>query len=95
VREQGPSQRLKRGSDTRYIELNHGKWRVVVGQREGGRIVKLQRSLGTASLREAQRLRWPVVAELKALMAGKAQGQLTDPAEAWRGCPSRWGRWTG
>jgi hypothetical protein len=70
--------------DTRYIELNHGKWRCVVGQREGGRIVKLQRSLGTASLREAQRLRWPVVAELKALVAGKAQGQPTDSAEAWR-----------
>jgi hypothetical protein len=84
VREQGPSKRLKRGSDTRYIELNHGKWRVVVGQREGGRIVKLQRSLGTASLREAQRLRWPVVAELKALIAGKVQGQSTESAEAWR-----------
>jgi hypothetical protein len=81
VREQGPSKRLKRGSDTRYIELNHGKWRVVVGQREGGRIVKLQRSLGTASLREAQRLRWPVVAELKAFIGGKVQGQS---AEAWR-----------
>jgi hypothetical protein len=84
VREQGSSRRLKRGSDTRYIELNHGQWRVVVGQREGGRIIKLQRSLGTASLREAQRLRWPVVAELKALIAGKVQGQSTEPAEAWR-----------
>jgi hypothetical protein len=70
--------------DTRYIELNHGKWRVVVGQREGGRIVKLQRSLGTSSLREAQRLRWPVVAELKAQLAGKAKGQSTGSADAWR-----------
>jgi hypothetical protein len=84
VREQGPSKRLKRGSDTRYIELNHGKWRVVVGQREDGRIVKLQRSLGTSSLREAQRLRWPVVAELKALIGAKARGQSTESAEAWR-----------
>jgi hypothetical protein len=84
VRVQGPSKRLMRGSDTRYIELNHGKWRVVVGQREGGRIVKLQRSLGTASLREAQRLRWPVVAELKALIAGKTRGQSTESAEARR-----------
>jgi hypothetical protein len=84
VRVQGPSKRFTRGSDTRYIELNHGKWRVVVGQREGGRIVKLQRSLGTASLREAQRLRWPVVAELKALIAGKTRGQSTESAEAWR-----------
>jgi hypothetical protein len=71
VREQGPSKRLKRGSDTRFIELNHGTWRAVVGQREGGRVVKLQRSLGTSSLREAQRLRWPVVAELKGPTGGK------------------------
>jgi hypothetical protein len=45
---------------------------------------KLKRSLHTGSLREAQARRWPVVAELKALVAGKAQGQSTDSAEAWR-----------
>ena len=32
---------------------------------------RLKRSLGTSSLREAQRLRWPVVAELKAIITGK------------------------
>jgi hypothetical protein len=81
VREQG---QRKRGADTRFIELNHGKWRVVVGQREGGRIVKLQRSLGTSSLRAAQRLRWPVVAELKArLTSGNPLGQHEE-ADAWK-----------
>jgi integrase len=77
------------GRDTRFIELNHGKWRVVVGQRQGGRIVKAQRSLGTASLREAQRLRWAVVAQLKAQLASNPQlagnaAHPTDDAEAWK-----------
>jgi hypothetical protein len=47
---------------------------------------RLKRSLGTASLREAQRLRWPIVAELKASASG-AQGMAaarTDEAEAWK-----------
>jgi hypothetical protein len=70
--------------DTRFIELNHGSWRVVVGQRVEGRIVKAQRSLGTASLREAQRLRWPVVAELKAQLATGNPSHPRDDADAWR-----------
>jgi hypothetical protein len=53
--------------DTRYLEQHHGSWRVVVGWRVAGKVVKARRSLGTSSLREAQRRRWAVVAELKAL----------------------------
>jgi hypothetical protein len=83
VREHGPSKRLKRGSDRRFLEINHGKWRVVVGRRVNGKVVKLQRSLGTSSLRDALRLRWPVVAELKARLAGKGPAR-TDDAEGWR-----------
>jgi hypothetical protein len=83
VREQGTSRRLKRGSDRRFLDLNHGTWRVVVGHRVNGKIVKLQRSLGTSSLRDALRLRWPVVAELKARLAGKGPAR-TDDAEGWR-----------
>jgi hypothetical protein len=65
--------------DQRYLELHHGSWRVVVGYRHGGRVIKLRRSLHTASLREAQRLRWPVVAELKTGMVSEA-----DEADAWK-----------
>ena len=54
------------GTDPRYLEFHHGSWRVVVGWRVNGKIVKARRSLGTSSLREAQRRRWAVVAELKA-----------------------------
>jgi hypothetical protein len=57
----------------RYLELHHGSWRVVVGYREGGKVIKLRRSLGTDSLREADALKWPVVAEIKAeIKAAKA-----------------------
>jgi hypothetical protein len=52
--------------DTRYLEQHHGSWRVVVGYRVNGKMVKARRSQGTSSLREAQRRRWAVVAELKA-----------------------------
>ena len=67
--------------DRRFLELHHGSWRCVVGQRVGGRIVKARRSLGTASLREAQRLRWPIVAELKASITSPSGP--TD-ADAWK-----------
>jgi integrase len=72
--------------DTRYLEKHQDLWRCVVGYRRDGKVIKLRRSLGTASLREAQRLRWPIVAELKASASG-AQGTAaarTDEAEAWR-----------
>jgi hypothetical protein len=54
---------------------------VVVGHREGGKVVKARRSLGTASLREAQRLRWAVVAELKA--SPSSTHPIDDP-ESWK-----------
>jgi hypothetical protein len=71
--------------DTRYLEKHQGLWRVVVAAPRPS-TGRLKRSLGTASLREAQRLRWPIVAELKASASG-AQGTAaahTDEAEAWR-----------
>jgi hypothetical protein len=84
VREQGPSRRLKRGADRRFLDLNHGTWRVVVGLRVNGKIVKLQRSLGTSSLAEAKRLRWPVVAELKTVLHKGGQPHPIDDPETWR-----------
>jgi hypothetical protein len=70
--------------DRRYLELHHGSWRVVIGHREGGKVIKLKRSLGTASLREAQRLRWPVVAQLKVLARRQSVGGQPADAEAWK-----------
>jgi site-specific recombinase XerD len=68
--------------DTRYLEKHQGLWRVVVAAPRPSK-GRLKRSLGTASLREAQRLRWPVVAELKAELVGKAPAHV-DEAEAWK-----------
>jgi hypothetical protein len=84
VREQGPSQRRKRGSDRQFLDLNHGTWRVVVGRRVNGKVVKLQRSLGTSSLRDAQRLRWPIVAELKTVLHKGGQPHPIDDPETWK-----------
>jgi integrase len=73
--------------DTRYLERIKGRWRCVIAvprPLHGTLGTKLKRSLHTGSLREAQARRWPVVAELKALVAGKAKGQPTDSAEAWK-----------
>jgi integrase len=67
--------------DTRYLEQHQGLWRVVVGHRENGKVVKARRSLGTASLREAQRLRWGVVAAMK---AGKPTLHPINDPETWR-----------
>jgi hypothetical protein len=73
------------GIDTRYLEFWRGAWMVCVAQRQGKRkdgspkIVKRRRSLHTASLREAQRLRWGVVAELKQTILSPND----DPA-SWR-----------
>jgi integrase len=73
--------------DTRYLERIKGRWRCVIAvprPLHGTLGTKLKRSLHTGSLREAQARRWPVVAELKALVVGKVQGQPTDSAEGWR-----------
>ena len=75
-----------RSGERRWLELNHGTWRVVVGRRVNGKVVKLQQSLGTSSLREAMRLRWPVVSELQARLSGKAPAPThpIDDPEAWK-----------
>jgi integrase len=73
-----------RSHNRRWLELNHGTYRVVVGRRVNGKVVKLQQSLGTSSLREAMRLRWPVVAELQARLSGKAPAHPIDDPEAWK-----------
>jgi hypothetical protein len=72
--------------DTRYLEFHRGKWRVAVAiprplHAQLG--TKLKRSLGTASLREAQHRRWAVVAELKAQLASNPSHPVDD-AEAWK-----------
>jgi integrase len=72
-----------RNSDTRYLEKHQDLWRCVVGYRREGKVIKVRRSLGTASLREAQRLRWPIVAALKAGVATTSSSS-TDEAEAWK-----------
>jgi integrase len=69
--------------DTRFLEQHHGSWRVVVGWRVNGRVVKARRSLGTSSLREAQRRRWAVVAELKSTVCPDG-GQPAQDADGWR-----------
>jgi hypothetical protein len=68
-------------NDTRYLELHQGLWRVVVAAPRPS-TARLKRSLGTSSLREAQRRRWAVVAELKAVGANPIAS--TPDAEAWR-----------
>jgi integrase len=74
-------------SDRRYLQFHHGSWYVVVGHRERGtdgkpsKVVKARRSLHTASLREAQRARWRVVGELKAI---PSQTHPEAASEAWR-----------
>jgi hypothetical protein len=73
------------GKDRRYIQFHHGSWYVVVGHREGGKVIKARHSLGTANLREAQKRRWPVVAELKARLAsGNPSSAAHEEADAWR-----------
>jgi hypothetical protein len=65
--------------DTRYLEKHQGLWRVVVAAPRPS-TARLKRSLGTSSLREAQRRRWAVVAELKAVTVSRD----SNDAEAWR-----------
>ncbi|WP_085024846.1 tyrosine-type recombinase/integrase [Ensifer aridi] len=62
-------------ADTKYLEVHGTKWRVVINvpRRLQGKLgTKLKRALGTDSLSEANRLKWDVVAEFKALIQ-KAQ----------------------
>lgn len=70
-------------ADTKYLEAHGGKWRVVVNvprklQRKLG--TKLKRPLGTDSLREANRLKWDVVAELKAVIEQSERPDMSKDA---------------
>ncbi|WP_260693848.1 DUF6538 domain-containing protein [Rhizobium leguminosarum] len=59
-------------SDRMFLELHGNQWRVVVNVPKKLRAelgTKLKKSLGTDSLKEANRLKWDVIAELKATIA--------------------------
>lgn len=62
---------LPSSSDRKYLEPHGSQWRVVINvpRRLHSKLgTKLKRPLGTDSIREANRLKWDVVAELKALI---------------------------
>lgn len=68
-------------TDTQYLEQKSGKWRVTVAvprelQKELG--TRLKRPLNTDSLAVANRLKWAVVAELKAAISGAASATGKD-----------------
>ena len=69
------------GKDRRYIQFHHGSWYVVVGHREGGKVIKARHSLGTANLREAQKRRYPVS---DAACIGQSLVTAARGADAWR-----------
>lgn len=59
-------------SDRMFLELHGNQWRVVVNvpKKLSAKLgTKLKKSLGTDSLKEANRLKWDVIAELKATIA--------------------------
>jgi integrase len=71
-------------TDTRFLELHSGKWRVVitVPRRLQSKLgTKLKRALDTDSLAIANVAKWPVIAELKGIIA-EAQGEKPDLREA-------------
>ncbi|ACK84895.1 tyrosine-type recombinase/integrase [Methylorubrum extorquens] len=64
-------------SDTRYLEQNHGKWRVTIAvprdlQSKLG--TRLKRPLQTDSLAIANQLKWQVIGELKAEIEAARRG---------------------
>ena len=70
--------------DKKHLEqMKGGKWRVTVKVPDEARAVigraRLKRSLGTDSLQEANRLKWPIVAEFQRQIAA-ALGKAPDPA---------------
>lgn len=71
--------------DTKYLKQKRGRWIVQVSVPKDlrdhfGKTV-LERYLGTADRREAQELRWPVVAELKAAIKRARQAEPMTVAE--------------
>ncbi|WP_457812256.1 DUF6538 domain-containing protein [Sinorhizobium meliloti] len=70
-------------ADTKYLESHGSKWRVVVNvprQLKGKLGTKLKRALGTDSLSEANRLKWDVIAELKAIIEQAQNPTMTKDA---------------
>jgi hypothetical protein len=76
---------VRASHDHRYLERIKGnRWRVTVSVPKPLHTqlgTKLKRSLHTSSLRDAQRLRWPIVAELQGIIS---RGAPRDDAEAWK-----------
>jgi integrase len=69
-------------SDKKYLELNHGKWRVTIAvprplQAKLG--TRLKRELKTDSIAIANQLKWQVIGELKAEIEHARMGQGTAP----------------
>jgi integrase len=79
-------------ADRRHLELHHGQWRVVVSVPRGlhkSLGTKLKEPLRTDSLAVANRLKWPIVAKLKALIterddAGGRSAFMQEAAELAR-----------
>ncbi|QPI25898.1 tyrosine-type recombinase/integrase [Sinorhizobium meliloti] len=70
-------------SDTKYLEVHGSKWRVVVNvprQLKGKLGTKLKRALGTDSLSEANRIKWDIIAELKAVIEQAQNPAMTKDA---------------
>ena len=79
-------------ADRRYLQKHGRQWRVVLAVPRDLRDVfgsaQLKRSLKTDSLKQAQRLRWPVVAQMQNDIALARQRRTSDPVTAealeWR-----------
>lgn len=69
-------------TDRRFLELHHGKWRVVVSvprDLHSTLGTKLKQSLGTDSLAAANQLKWPVVARFKGSIEAARKEAGKDP----------------
>lgn len=70
-------------ADTKYLEEHGRQWRVIVNvpRKLHAKLgTKLKRALGTDSLSEANRLKWDVVAEFKAVIAQALNPSMTKDA---------------
>lgn len=74
---------LPASSERKYLEVHGSQWRVVINVPKRLHLklgTKLKRPLGTDSLREANRLKWDVIAELKAIIAQAENPSLSVDA---------------
>lgn len=70
-------------ADTKYLEAHGSKWRVVMNvprALQGKLGTKLKRPLGTDSLSEANRLKWDVVAEFRAVIIQAQRPDMSKDA---------------